>query len=139
MGAAARLAQETLADGVSVQRITNLRDRFEAGLREPIPGMVVHGSGGRRVPNTSFVLFPGIESSSLLPVLAAGGVEVSAGSACNAGSSAPSPVLLAMGCTPDEAACSIRFSLSSQTNQEEIDRALEVTGDAVKLLSELGS
>jgi cysteine desulfurase len=39
---------------------------------------------------------------------------------------APSHVLLAMGCSAEEATSSIRFSLSRDTRAEELARALEI-------------
>ena len=49
------------------------------------------------------------------------GVCFSSGSACHAGSPDPSPALLAMGLTEEQAHCSVRFSLGYQNKEEEID------------------
>ena len=54
------------------------------------------------------------------------GVAVSTGSACSSGRIEPSPVLLAMGLTPDAARATVRFSLSRFTTAEEIDRVVEL-------------
>jgi cysteine desulfurase len=84
------------------------------------------------------VLVPGQDARTLLLLLAELGVEASAGSACNAQRSGPSPVLLAMGFSEEEASRSLRFSLSRGTTQDEVDRALEVLEQALDTLSSLG-
>ena len=52
------------------------------------------------------------------------GIALSSGSACKSGSPDPTHVLLAMGKTAEEAHCSIRFSLSVDTTEDEIDETL---------------
>ena len=49
------------------------------------------------------------------------GVRASAGSACSAGGTQPSHVLLAMGRTPAQAFSSIRISIGRETREREID------------------
>jgi cysteine desulfurase len=52
------------------------------------------------------------------------GVACSTGSACASGSSEPSPVLTAMGCSKEILASSLRFSLGATTTLAEIDEAI---------------
>jgi cysteine sulfinate desulfinase/cysteine desulfurase-like protein len=59
------------------------------------------------------------------------GIALSSGSACKAGSPDPTHVLLAMGRTPEEAHCSLRFSLSEQTTQKDIDITLEALAEVL--------
>jgi len=47
---------------------------------------------------------------------------VSTGSACSSGRVEPSPVLLAMGLSPEDARATVRFSLSRFTTAEEVDQ-----------------
>ncbi len=55
-------------------------------------------------------------------LLDARGIDCSTGSACHAGVSAPSQVMLAMGRTPAEASSCLRFSFGPATSMAEIDR-----------------
>ena len=53
------------------------------------------------------------------------GVIVSAGSACHARKSDISPALRAIGLSPEEARCMLRFSLSRATTEEDARAAAE--------------
>ena len=53
------------------------------------------------------------------------GFAVSTGAACSSGNPEPSPVLLAMGLTREEAQSSLRVSLGWGNNVEEIDMFVE--------------
>jgi cysteine desulfurase len=73
------------------------------------------------------IAFPGWQGAELVAALDLEGVAVSAGSACSAGTSEPSPVLIAMG--DDEAArASVRFSLGEETRREDVELALRAAG-----------
>jgi len=120
-GAAAALA----ADPTPRERIAALRDRFEASLRASLD-VRINGSEIRRVPNTSNVTFHGADGEGIVIALDLSGVAVSTGSACSSGRVEPSPVLLAMGLSPDDARSTVRFSLSRFTTGEEIDAAAEL-------------
>jgi cysteine desulfurase len=134
LGKACELAARDLA--AHAARMKTLRDRLEAGLRERLPGLVVHGHPALRLPNTLLAGFPGVEGESLLMNLDLLGIAVSTGSACNAGSLRPSHVLTAMGRTPEEAHAAIRFSLGRGTTAEEIERTLDAVAVAVARLRE---
>jgi cysteine desulfurase len=84
--------------------------------------VVLNGHPEQRLPNTLNVSFCGQDGTELLghiPHLAA-----STGSACHAGSILMSPVLEAMGVSPEVALGAIRFSLGRFTTQEEIDSVI---------------
>ena len=101
LGEAARLARLRLAEeGV---RLARLRDRLETGLVAAVPGARVNAAGGSRLPTAASVVFPGAEAETLVAALDLEGIAVSAGSACHAGTTAPSRVLLALGLTPADA------------------------------------
>ncbi|HET6347709.1 MAG TPA: aminotransferase class V-fold PLP-dependent enzyme [Candidatus Krumholzibacteria bacterium] len=97
-----------------------LRDRFESNLSASIPDVFVNGQASNRIPNTSNMGFPGLDAHALLVRLDEVGICASAGSACHSGATTPSHVLVAMGLTPAEATCCIRFSLSTMTTDEDI-------------------
>jgi len=107
------------------RRLTELRDRLEAGLMAAVPGVVRNGSPAHRLPNTSNLSFPGTDAELLIVALDLQDVGVSSGAACTSGSLEPSHVLGAMGLPPDRARGSIRFSLGRGTTPDEIDYVLE--------------
>ena len=117
-------------------RVRALRERFEAGLREAVPDVVVHGERAPRLPNTVNASFPGARSDHLLLALDARGLAASAGAACASGAVEPSPVLAAMGVPRELAICAIRFSLGRTTTAEHVERGLVIVGDAVRLARE---
>jgi len=121
-GVAARLARERLAD--DGPGIAERRDRLERGILAAIPETRAIGGGAPRTPNTSAILFDGVAGDALLFRLDLEGVAVSVGSACSSGTLSPSPAILALGFTKEEAKGVVRFSLSRLTTGEEIDRVL---------------
>jgi cysteine desulfurase len=134
-GEAARLAREEL--GERVERMRDLRDRFESGVEARIPDIVFNGERGGRLPHISNISFRFIEGEGLLINLDMQGVAVSTGSACSSGSLEPSPVIRALGRDDELARGSIRFSLGKDTTAEEIDYVLEVLPRAVENLRRL--
>lgn len=106
---------------------TALRRALEDRLRAGLAGIRIHGAPGRRAPHILNVGLDGVDGEVLNASLDLEGLAVSAGSACQSGSSRPSHVLEALvgaGGTPDAA---IRFSLSRTTTEEEVTRAAEIT------------
>lgn len=122
MATALRLAQAQQAE--HCQRLTTLRDRFEQGLAEGYPGLVVHGRNAPRLPQTSSIAFAGLDGQVLLMALDMAGVACSVGSACSSGSTELSPTLLAMGLPRTLVASTLRFSLGATTTAEEIEEAI---------------
>jgi cysteine desulfurase len=134
-GRAAELAASELsAEGT---RLAGLRDRFEAGLAEALPGVTINGGEAPRLPNTSNVTFPGTDGETLLIALDLEGIAVSTGAACTAGAADPSHVLLAMGRSPGEAGGSIRFSLGAGTTESEIDETLGILPEILQRQSRI--
>ncbi|HRQ87813.1 MAG TPA: aminotransferase class V-fold PLP-dependent enzyme [Bacteroidia bacterium] len=127
-GAAAELAAQALGEGA---RIASLRDRFERGVAEAVPGVEINGDPGNRLPNTSNLFFPGVDGEGLLILLDQAGVCCSPGSACSTGQVKPSRIVLAMGHPSARARSSVRFSLSRFTAPEEIDAAIAAVVKAI--------
>ena len=124
-GVAARLAAAERAEAVA--RVAGLRDRLEARLLA-IPGARRHGDGRDRLPGTLNVGFAGAPGQFVAAALDLEGISVSTGAACTSGSLAPSEVLLALGMSPAEAGCAIRFGIGVGNTEAEIDRAAEAVG-----------
>lgn len=122
MATALRLAQAEQAE--HCRRLTALRERFEQGLADGYPGLVVHGRNAPRLPQTSSIAFTGLDGQVLLMALDMAGVACSVGSACSSGSTELSPTLLAMGLPKALVASTLRFSLGATTTAEEIDEAI---------------
>ena len=62
----------------------------------------------------------------------------SAGAACASGSIEPSPVLVAMGRSPEQARASLRFSVGSGVDAEQIDFVLALLPDLVARARDAG-
>lgn len=101
-------------------RMAHLRDLLEEKL-----GGLINGTG-ERICNTSSMAFPGQEGDTLLMRLDQAGIAVSLGSACSSGIAAPSRVLTNMGYSKERVLSSLRFSLSRETTDHEIEELYRV-------------
>ena len=135
LGKAAEIARKSLVE--DAQRISALRDRLQQGLLQRVPQSRANGSAAPRTPNTTNLVFPGVEGEALLIALDLKGLAVSTGAACSSGAVEPSHVLTAIGLPPEEARASLRFSLGRHTTAADIDFALDVVPAAVAQLREL--
>ena len=105
--------------------IQALRDRLWTALKECCGDRIVlNGHPRERLPNTLNVSFLGHVGNELLAQLPE--LAVSTGSACHAGRVEISPVLQAMGVSPEVGAGAVRFSLGRTTTSEEIETAIEM-------------
>ncbi|MCP5067864.1 MAG: aminotransferase class V-fold PLP-dependent enzyme, partial [bacterium] len=130
-GMACELAQKRLNTG-ELERVAQLRDRFEQDVCQRIAGARVSGSSAPRTPNTSSLVLPGMRGESLVLALDRHGVYFSSGSACKSGNPDPSHVLRAIGLSDEDAHCTIRLSLGVDTSEEELGYALEVFDRVVR-------
>jgi cysteine desulfurase NifS len=130
-GKAVELALRGLNSG-EPGRVARLRDRLEAGIHELISGARRNGPERERLPNTLNMTLPEIRGESLVLFLDRKGIAFSSGSACKSGNPEPSHALLAMGLTPAEAHCSVRFSLGAWNTEEEIRYAIEAFSEVLR-------
>jgi cysteine desulfurase len=121
----------------ATERMGTLRDYCEQQLMSKLEGVVVNGSNGPRVCNTSSLSFSGVDGESLLMNLDLAGLAVSHGSACASGALEPSRILMNMGLEREVAESSIRISLSRLTTREEVERAVEIIIDVVRKMRKL--
>ncbi|NHI17336.1 cysteine desulfurase family protein [Microbacterium excoecariae] len=112
VGLATALAAAEAHREDNARRVRGLRDAFIREVEGRIPQVVVTGHPTERLPSIASFCVPGVNGEALLVELERDGVIASSGSACRAGSTDPSPVLLALGLTPDEARTAVRFSLA---------------------------
>ncbi|MBQ7920339.1 MAG: cysteine desulfurase NifS [Lachnospiraceae bacterium] len=135
MGCAAELALKAMNE--QMKQVMYLRDCFAEKLLEEIPEAVLNGHPYNRLPGNVNVTIPGVEGESVLILLDQRGVCASSGSACSMAQEGPSHVLLAMGLTQEEARGAIRFSLSEENTEEELDKAVHVLKEIVVHLREI--
>ena len=83
--------------------------------------------------------FEALEAEAILIGLSERGLCASSGAACSSGSLEPSHVLHAMGIPDRLAHGAVRFSLSRDTTESEIDRALEIIPQVVAKLASLST
>jgi len=135
LGKAAEIARKSLAE--DARRVSTFRDNLQQGLLQRVPQSRVNGAAAPRTPNTTNLVFPGVEGEALLIALDLKGLACSTGAACSSGAVQPSHVLTAIGLPPEEARASLRFSLGRHTTSADIDFALNVVPAAVAQLREL--
>jgi cysteine desulfurase len=135
LGKAAELARLSLEKDAA--RIVRLRDTLEQGILTRVPDSHVNSANVPRTPNTTNILFPGLEGEALVIALDLKGLACSTGAACSSGAVEPSHVLTAIGLPASEARASIRFSLGRHTTESEISSTLEIVPAAVAQLRRL--
>lgn len=91
----------------------------------------VNGDAVIKHGKTVNLRFDGVDAETLLLMLDARGVCVSAGSACRSHESEPSHVLLAMGIDPEDARNSVRFSFSKMNTEDEVRAAAAIVAECV--------
>ncbi|MBP7021056.1 MAG: cysteine desulfurase NifS [Planctomycetes bacterium] len=135
LGAAAKLAM--LRKDTELEKIKAMRDDLENWILTNIPHTHVNGHRTKRVVNTSNIGFDYIEGESILLELNKIGICASSGSACSSGSLEPSHVLRAMHVPFTSLHGSIRFSLSYNNTQDEIEYTKANLGQIVQRLREI--
>ena len=112
--------QEDLA-----QKHQIMTQRLIAGVKQIASDVIVSAENAQRLPNNVHFRFPGCLGDSLLFLLDSDGVSISTGSACTAGVSGPSHVVLSLGASNDEAMGTLRITLGHSTKDQDIDAFLE--------------
>lgn len=101
--------------------LRSLRDYFEEQLIEKLPGIKINGAINQRIPNNSSITLANMDSEILIMNLP--GLAMSNGSACNTGALEPSPVLLAIGLSPEQANQTFRIGIGRFTTKEDLEIA----------------
>lgn len=107
------------------ERLSALAEKLVTAVHEIAPDAVFSRGDANGLVGTAHFTFPGCSADSMIFLLDAAGVSVSAGSACTAGVNRPSHVLLAMGRTEDEATGALRITLGYTTTEADIDAFLD--------------
>jgi cysteine desulfurase len=127
-------AVQLAVDGLEANsaRLRALRDRLVEGVLAGIDDVSFNGARDPlRLPGNAHFTFRGCEGDALLMLLDASGIECSTGSACTAGVTQPSHVLIAMGAEPASTRGSLRLSLGHNSFDADVDAALRVLPGAV--------
>jgi cysteine desulfurase len=95
------------------------------------------GDSDARLPNTSNIAFEFIEGEAILLLLNRAGIAASSGSACTSGSLEPSHVLRAMNVPYTAAHGAIRFSLSRDNVDSDVERVIETVPGVIANLRSL--
>ena len=122
--ASAAAVLEDVLPRLPLSGVAKLRDKLIEGVLK-IPRSRLTGDPVNRLPGIASFVFEGVEGESMLLLLDQCGICASSGSACTSGSLDPSHVLLAMGLSHETAHGSLRFSLSEDSNDDDIGYVLE--------------
>lgn len=108
--------------------VRELRDTLAKRILAEIPGSSLNTrlERGASLPNILNVSFTAAEGESIQLYLDAEGIIVSTGSACAAGDTKPSHVLMAKTGDAEVAHSSVRFSFGPSSTMEDVDRVMEV-------------
>ena len=117
---------------IQQQQLALWRDAMEAELTQA----VIFSHKAQRLPNTSCLVMPGVQSETQLIRLDIAGIAVSAGSACSSGKIGRSHVLAAMGASEEQQATSLRISLGFATTAQEVQI---ITAAWQSIYNELGA
>lgn len=130
------VAAEEMLNGFEekTDRMYRLREYF-IGEVTKTEGVTVNGANGQdAAPHVISVSVEGVRSEVLLHALEEKGVYISAGSACSSNKPAVSRTLLAIGLPERLLDSTVRFSISAQTAEEEIDYALACMREMIPFL-----
>lgn len=105
-------------------RLQEIQEHFEREV-QAIPGVTLNAVDAPRSVKHSSVSVADADGETLLLMLDQAGLQISAGSACAAGSLEPSHVLLAMGLGERAAKATFRFSFGDQTTHAVVSEAVE--------------
>jgi cysteine desulfurase len=124
LATALRLAEEErVKESV---RLRSLRDTLIEGVLTRIPDSQLTGHPRHRLPHHASFAFLDVEGESIVQALDMEHIAASSGAACDQGDLEPSPVLEAMGFSPDWGVGSLRLTLGRSNDGEDVSRVLEV-------------
>lgn len=115
------------------------RDIVIDGVLARVPGALLTGPRVARLAGHASFCFPGTSGEAVLLELERRGVVCSSGSACAAGSDEPSPVLLALGISPQVAQTAVRFTLPRDITPAQAEEVVDRVVAAVASVGSLGA
>jgi cysteine desulfurase len=133
LGKACEVAKAEMSE--EGQRLTELRNKLQAGIFERLDEVFLNGHPSERLPGNLNLSFAYVEGESLL--MGISDVAVSSGSACTSATLEPSYVIRALGTDEELAHSSIRFGLGRFNTDEEVDFVTDRVCSEVKRLREM--
>ncbi|HAR43202.1 MAG TPA: aminotransferase V [Bdellovibrionales bacterium] len=127
-----KAAELVLEQWSASDHMRKLRDKLECAIMTLIPGAKLNGHRQLRLTNTLNLTLPELRGESLVIALDQHGISLSSGSACKSGSPDPTHVLLAMQRSREEAHCAVRFSLSHETTEQDIENTMAALRTVLK-------
>lgn len=117
-----------------MNKVEALREETIKKFLTEIPECRLNGHPTKRLPGNIHLSFPGVEGESLLIMLDMKGICASSGSACTAGSTKPSHVLVAMGLSETESKGSLRLTMDPDNTREEMEQTVQAVREIVARL-----
>ncbi len=114
-------------------RLTTFRGQFLERLTRA--GIEHQVNGADPYPGVLNIRFPGVQGQALVMNLDSAGLAVSYGSSCASGSTKASPVLTAMGLSPQAAQESVRISFGYDTSAADLEAAAGIVIAVVARMS----
>ncbi|WP_374028685.1 cysteine desulfurase family protein [Bdellovibrio bacteriovorus] len=137
IGALGVVAKRVALIPEKAEQMAKLRDHMEARILSEIEEVTITAGESPRLSNTSSLVLKGVDGETMLMSLDIKGYAVSTGAACSSGNPEPSPVLLAMGLTREEAQNSLRVSIGWETTLEQVNAFVEALKVVVARLRSL--
>jgi cysteine desulfurase len=131
LGMACEIAGRDLEKNMAHMRA--MRDRLFEGIKKECDQVKLNGHPQKRLPNTLSISFLGLEANRILDAIRTE-VAASAGAACHSGAVQISDVLQAMNVPLEWAKGTLRLTTGRMTTAADIDKAVQVIGEAVKNL-----
>jgi len=138
LGAIKALEQVTKNLSENETKMGRLRDLFAEKIKSDISGSLINGDLSAGLPHIISASYSGLLGEVLLHHLEEKGILASTGSACHSKWKDLSETLKAIGTPPEYAKCTIRFSLSKDTTENDIQYAFDVLSNRVKYLRKIG-
>ena len=130
MGVALELAYNHFES--NTKHLKELKNYYLNKIVKKIPSAKLNGDKTQSLSGTCNISFMGINGGELLEKLDQYGICASAGSACSAGCSAPSHVLIAMGLPNKLAQSSLRITFGRENTIQDVDYLVECLEKIVK-------
>ena len=116
---------------------SDLRDYLETEIKKIAPEAIIFGEKFLRLPNTTCLSMPGVESMTQLIHFDTNGICISSGAACSSGKVEVSRVLKAM--NAPYATCAIRVSTGWKTTKGEIDQFIQKWAEIYQRTKEIAA
>ena len=132
LGVAAKMVYTDFDE--KIEHMYQLKERLAEGFLK-LPDVRLNGMEIREgAPQILSASFLGVRSEVLLHTLEEKGIYVSAGSACSSHKRKAAGTLSAMGMEAAQRESTLRFSFSEENTFEEVDYALELIGQVLRML-----